>query len=98
MWNQAGGSFATEYGGSWDGDGSSSVNMENDHLLDGQESVANLGAGYNEIVFIGLGMNETFLTRELRRSLLTDEEASAGPDTWSTMSDPFPLWEYVDEN
>ncbi len=80
MWNQAGGSFATEYGGLWD-DEESSGGGEGD-------------ARRNELVFIGLGIDEAALREELRRCLLTEDEMAGGPEEWALrMSDPFPPWE-----
>lgn len=46
----------------------------------------------NELVFIGLGMDEELLTEELGGCLLTDEETLAGTAEWERMEDPFPPW------
>lgn len=133
VWNQAGGSFATEYGGLWDDEESSSNGgagdegeREGEHNQGGepgerraasqdregrQAAVASVGdnaggsdagddddAGSNvrrnELVFIGLGMDEDALKAELQLCLLTDEEMAGGPEGWEEkFVDPFPSWE-----
>lgn len=108
MWNQAGGSFATEYGGTWndDDDGFSydddvdSNNLTVEYGDDDQDSSdrdsSGDNCGRNELVFIGLvaDMKEEVLTAALRRCLLTDEEMERGAAAWKTeMNDPFPPWQ-----
>ncbi len=48
-----------------------------------------------EIVFIGRGMNQDTIIGHLSSCLLTDEEFDQGPESWATLSDPFPPWEMV---
>ena len=45
-----------------------------------------------EIVFIGVGMDEAALRRDLNACLLTQEELRGGPRAWSALPDPFPPW------
>jgi G3E family GTPase len=45
-----------------------------------------------EIVFIGVGMDEAALRRTLDACLLTDAEMKGGPKSWARLSDPFPAW------
>jgi G3E family GTPase len=45
-----------------------------------------------ELVFIGIGMDEADLRGRLQWCLLTDEEMSAGPSAWRELHDPFPAW------
>ncbi len=45
-----------------------------------------------EIVFIGVGMDEAALRRSLDACLLTDHEMQGGPRTWALLPDPFPAW------
>ena len=45
-----------------------------------------------ELVFIGIGLDETAINESLESCLLTDEEFAAGIETWLTLSDPFPKW------
>lgn len=46
-----------------------------------------------EIVFIGIGMDEAKLRAELDATLLTNEEWRAGPRAHARLPDPFPVWE-----
>ena len=46
-----------------------------------------------EIVFIGVGMEEAKLRAQLDATLLTDEEWRAGPRAHARLPDPFPKWE-----
>ncbi len=45
-----------------------------------------------ELVFIGIGMDEIAIYDSLQECLLTDEEFSAGMEAWQAFSDPFPKW------
>jgi G3E family GTPase len=45
-----------------------------------------------EIVFIGIGMEEAALRRRLEACLLTDAEMRGGPQAWGRLPDPFPRW------
>ena len=45
-----------------------------------------------EIVFIGIGMDEAAIRTALDACLLTDKEMRAGAKAWATLPDPFPLW------
>jgi G3E family GTPase len=45
-----------------------------------------------EIVFIGIGMEEKALRRALDRCLLTDAEMRGGVKAWAKLPDPFPAW------
>lgn len=106
VWNQAGGSFATEYGGLWDdfhdadeqernrqGQGSGEHGTAATATVDG-DGVEGGDARRNELVFIGLGMDEKVLRGELQRCLLSEEEMALGSQEWERrFSDPFPPWE-----
>ncbi len=45
-----------------------------------------------ELVFIGIGIDEVAIYDSLQSCLLTDEEMALGPYQWSQFSDPFPKW------
>ena len=45
-----------------------------------------------EIVFIGIDYDESDLRKKLDDCLLTEEEVSQGPSSWSALPDPFPHW------
>jgi G3E family GTPase len=48
-----------------------------------------------ELVFIGIGMDEARLRAQLDACLLTNEEWRAGPRAWGRLADPFPAWGQV---
>jgi hypothetical protein len=50
------------------------------------------GDARQELVFIGIGMDEPQLRLKLNSALLTDEEMQAGSDSWATLHDPFQPW------
>jgi G3E family GTPase len=45
-----------------------------------------------ELVFIGIDMNETAVRALLDPCLLTDAELALGSDAWCAFADPFPRW------
>lgn len=45
-----------------------------------------------ELVFIGIDMDEAALRRALDACLLTDREFARGPRAWASLPDPFPPW------
>lgn len=50
------------------------------------------GDARQEIVFIGIGMDETSMRNRLENALLTDEEMASGPVNWAELPDPFQPW------
>ena len=46
-----------------------------------------------ELVFIGVGMDETRLRAALDACLLTDAAWTQGPRAWAGLADPFPQWD-----
>lgn len=51
-----------------------------------------VGDARQEIVLIGMGMNELVLRKRLDACLLNDEEMALGPKVWVTWDNPFPQW------
>ncbi len=49
-----------------------------------------VGDARQELVLIGIGMNEPALRQSLDNCLLSDQEMKEGPDAWSRYRDPFP--------
>lgn len=45
-----------------------------------------------EVVFIGINLDQDAIRSTLDSALLTDSEMELGPDAWSKMADPFPAW------
>ncbi|SDV46441.1 zinc metallochaperone GTPase ZigA [Chitinasiproducens palmae] len=51
-----------------------------------------VGDARQELVLIGMDMDEPSLRARLDACLLTDEEMAKGPNTWTTWETPFPDW------
>ena len=52
-----------------------------------------VGDARQELVLIGIDMDEAALRAQLDACLLTTEEMASGPAGWARLADPFPLWE-----
>jgi len=50
------------------------------------------GDAQQELVLIGIGMDEESLRRRLDACLLDDDELALGPEGWGRFEDPFPRW------
>ncbi len=50
------------------------------------------GDARQEMVIIGIEMDETALRQQLEHALLTDDEMALGPDGWAQLPDPFQPW------
>ena len=51
-----------------------------------------VGDARQELVLIGIGMDESKLRQRLDACLLTDAEMAQGPHAWTRYDDPFPAW------
>jgi hypothetical protein len=49
-----------------------------------------------EIVWIGINMDQPALRGMLDACLLTDEEMEAGPEGWAEFEDPLPPWDLLE--
>ncbi|MDQ8020651.1 MAG: zinc metallochaperone GTPase ZigA [Moraxellaceae bacterium] len=58
---------------------------------------AAFGDRRQELVVIGIDMDEAALRRQLDDCLLSDAELLAGPLAWQALPDPFPLWQAIAE-
>ena len=56
------------------------------------ERMDGVGDARQELVFIGMNMDESALRARLGSALLTDEEMAEGPGEWRHYSDPFAPW------
>jgi len=45
-----------------------------------------------QLVFIGIKLDERTIRERLEAALVTDEEAEAGIFCWHSFSDPLPAW------
>jgi G3E family GTPase len=50
-----------------------------------------------ELVMIGIGMDQKAITAKLDRCLLTDVEMTLGQEKWQRFTDPFPVWRTTKE-
>jgi G3E family GTPase len=82
-WSQAGGSCRTEPAGFWAG------KDKDGNVLSSEVAPVN---GKQELVLIGIEMNEGELTRMLDLCLLSDEELALGEEEWKKFNDPFAPW------
>lgn len=93
-WSQAGAMARHGLAGMWWAD------IDPDQWPDDPETLALIrsrwaepyGDRQQELVLIGINMDEDDLRRELDACLLTDAELTAGPDAWRRMEDRFPAW------
>ncbi|WP_166171506.1 zinc metallochaperone GTPase ZigA [Acinetobacter sp. SA01] len=56
------------------------------------------GDARQEIVLIGMDMDEHSLIQQFDQCLLTDEEMAGGPEQWKLMLNPFPDWENLGQS
>ncbi len=95
QWSQAGGACRLEPGGYW----WAAESQEN--WPDDEESLAEIrqeweepfGDRRQELVFIGINLDETALRARLDACLLDEAEMAVGSDVWALYPDPFANWE-----
>lgn len=96
MWSQAGGSFRIEPAGRWwavaprerwpeDADSRAWIDSKWEGAF---------GDRRQEVVMIGVQLDEAYTRALLEGCLLTDEELAMGPEVWAAWPDPFPEWEF----
>ena len=94
MWSQAGGSFRIEPAGRW------WAVAPRDRWPEDTESRAWIeskweepfGDRRQEVVMIGVRLDESYTRSLLDSCLLTDDELAMGPESWAAWPDPFPEW------
>lgn len=94
LWSQAGGAGTCEAAGIW------YASIPKGEWPDDPDTRAQIerdwqdpwGDRRQEIVFIGVGLDEGALTARLDAALLTEKERAAGPKRWAKLRDPFPAW------
>lgn|GEM_PF-65272 len=94
LWSQAGNSCQLDPEGTWWAYTPPTQWPHDEHaratiLVDWD---ATWGDRRQELVLMGLGLQEEKLTLGLKACLLTDEEFAAGEASWVLMDDPFPSW------
>ena len=94
IWSQAGRVARLDFGGFW------WAAIPRDHWPDVPSIRTEIESRWNEqvgdcrqeMVFIGIGMDEIDLYDSLQACLLSDEELAQGPQLWQEFADPFPKW------
>ena len=94
VWSQAGRVARLDFGGFW------WAAIPKSHWPDvdairaeiEQRWQPEVGDCSQEMVFIGIGMDEIAIYDSLQECLLTDEEFELGIDHWLELPDPFPKW------
>jgi G3E family GTPase len=94
LWSQAGGSGSCEGAGMW------YAALPEDEWPQEGEVRAQIrtdwqgpwGDRRQELVFIGVGLEEAALRAKLDAALLSKKELDAGPMSWQKLRDPFPAW------
>ncbi|MBM4243393.1 MAG: GTP-binding protein [Deltaproteobacteria bacterium] len=98
-WSQAGVAAACEGAGLWYAAQSEEALREAEET--GEEPYQDWrepwGDRRQELVFIGVEMDEPALRGRLDAALLSPAEINAGPEVWATLPDPFPGWVADDE-
>jgi G3E family GTPase len=93
-WSQAGALTRHELGGLW------WAGVPREHWPQDDDSLANIRARWvepfgdrqQELVMIGMGMDEAALRAGFDACLLSDAEMAAGPGAWERFDDHFPNW------
>jgi G3E family GTPase len=93
-WSQAGGACRYAAAGYW------WAAVPKEHWPTDPEGLAairsnwdeNTGDARQELVLIGIGMDEAALRAQLDACLLTEEETRYGASWWTNLPDPFPSW------
>ena len=100
VWSQAGRVARLDFGGFW------WAAIPHEHWPESDAFQAELekkwhpevGDCRQELVFIGIGMDEIAIYDSLQECLLTDDEFAAGIGAWKDFQDPFPRWDvHMDE-
>ena len=100
VWSQAGRVARLDFGGFW------WAAVPKEHWPDSDVFQSELERKWNaevgdcrqELVYIGIGMDELAIYDSLQECLLTDEEMALGIQAWMQFRDPFPAWSIsVDE-
>lgn len=95
IWSQAGATCSLEPGGRW------WVTVPQEDWPEERDACDTIlrdfdptwGDRRQELVLIGIDMDEAALRANLDRCLLTDKEMSRGPSGWKRLKDPLPQWE-----
>jgi len=102
-WSQAGGSIKSEGAGVWWASMPFSERIKFQNFLDNQEIIEerwslDFGDRLNELVFIGITMNEADIRKQLESTICTADELMDLQDGFFSHKDPFPVPKQFYEN
>jgi G3E family GTPase len=97
--SQAGGALTHEAAGLWWSAVPDDKRPEDPDFAEWLAGVSRGATGdrRQEMVFIGIGMDEADIRRRLDACLLTEAEFAAGEAAWLALPDPFPRWALADQ-
>jgi G3E family GTPase len=95
QWSQAGGIARYGFAGMfWKAIPEKNWPTDEEYLASIKKSwVEPFGDMRQELVFIGQGLDKSGMTSALDDCLLSDEDVLRGKAYWTTLQDPFPVWE-----
>ena len=95
QWSQAGMSITYDPAGMWYATIPEREWPDDDEVRAWIDSVwdEEVGDCRQELVFIGVDLDEAKVRDDLDQALLTDEEWAAGEEEWLDYDDPFPTWD-----
>jgi G3E family GTPase len=93
-WSQAGGAYRHGAAGLWWSavDEDDWPQQAEDRARIRQVFAEPFGDRRQELVFIGIGMDEAGIRAALDGCLLNEHELALGPQAWAAWPDPFPVW------
>lgn len=99
IWSQASGACQVNAGGTWWATVDRAEWPEEPEMVEAimAEWAEPYGDRRQELVLIGIGMDQAEMTRRLDACLLTDEEMALGPEGWARFPDPVIAWDDVTE-
>ena len=95
QWSQAGGIARYGFGGMfWKAIPKKNWPTDEEYLTSIERQwVEPFGDMRQELVFIGQGVDQSAMTKALDECLLSEEDVLRGKAYWTTLQDPFPVWE-----
>jgi len=98
LWSQAGQLISLEPAGTWWADAPDCEMPDEMRSAIASLIQGDYGDRRQELVFIGIDMDEATLRMQLDTCLLTDPEMAQAISTWATYDDPFPSWDEAFED
>jgi G3E family GTPase len=97
QWSQAGGIARYGFAGMfWKAVPKKDWPKDEEYLSSIKEQwVEPFGDMRQELVFIGQGLDQEKMIQNLNECLLSEEDVLKGKAYWSTLDDPFPIWEEI---